>query len=145
MIFQVVRIICNGVIFVIYLLYLSFCFRYISHPFTIVLCLQKILLDINDSHIYQKKCRTFHKCELSPVCDVMCLFKMFFVKMIYYNDYRLCLYRQMVFIEFPIHLFMNDQVFPFYHLYSISCFRYKEYTTYETIKNSSRLMDMLKT
>ena len=64
--------------FAIYVLYLSFCFRYLSHHFTIVLCLKKPLLDINDSNIYQKICCTFHKCELSPVCDVMCLFKKVF-------------------------------------------------------------------
>ena len=42
-------------------------------------------------------------------CATSCAYlKKCSAKMIYYNDYRLCLYRQMVFIEFPIHLFMND-------------------------------------
>ena len=35
-------------------------------------------------------------------------------------------------------------LFTIYILYLV-CFRYKVYTTYETIKNSSRLMDILKT
>ena len=56
-------------------------------------------------------------------------------------------HRQMVFIEyfqFICSWMIKYSLFTIYILYLV-CFRYKEYTTYETIKNSSRLMDILKT
>ena len=138
--------------FAIYVLYLSFCFRYLSHHFTIVLCLKKPLLDINDSNIYQKICCTFHKCELSPVCDVMRLFKKVFCE----ND--LLQWLQTLFVHTYIthkwcllnisnsfvHEWSSNYLFTIYILYLV-CFRYKVYTTYETIKISSRLMGILKT
>ena len=56
-------------------------------------------------------------------------------------------HRQMVFIEyfqFICSWMIKYSLFTIYILYLV-CFRYKAYTTYVTIKNSSRLMDILKT